>query len=510
MYFADEDGLITQAILLGNIEAAVSLCFDNKRYADAVILSMAAGPDLLARTQYRYFSEHSGALNSLINSLVSENWAEVVKNTDINCWKEVLIGIFTHSTPQERSTLCGMNEIMNFLEAQKHMMYNFQPVSYAADMLGDRLASCDDPTLKEEAQICYICSGNLNKMIESSNVDIQEVVELVMIMQKALEMQGIRDIQIEGKIANVLSHYAEMLASEGDLDAALNYLGNSQDEKIIMLKDRLCRALGYIQEPKSMARAPAMQQNYYDQTRRPVQTVQNPLLVAREQARPFADTNVPPARQSFVPSTNPFNAQQQPQPFGLSPLQPQMQSMQYDQYQTSHSYTSAPVSQPPPPPPPTTGSSGIGSRPPSVGPQARSKYLIDPSVKSTATYGQTGFPQQASPYSNQIPPLPGYSTLNTYQPQVPVATNAYPGHSFSTTPKDPEPFKPVQPSILSPLQSQQESQMYEPIRSQPHPQTQVYGNESIYQAPLQPAGWNDPPIAKPSRAQVTILICFIY
>ncbi|XP_076674172.1 COPII coat complex component secretory 31 isoform X3 [Andrena cerasifolii] len=471
----DEDGLITQAILLGNIEAAVSLCFDNKRYADAVILSMAAGPDLLARTQYRYFSEHSGALNSLINSLVSENWAEVVKNTDINCWKEVLIGIFTHSTPQERSTLC--------------------------DMLGDRLASCDDQTLKEEAQICYICSGNLNKMIESSNVDIQEVVELVMIMQKALEMQGIRDIQIEGKIANVLSHYAEMLASEGDLDAALNYLGNSQDEKIVMLKDRLCRALGYIQEPKSMARAPAMQQNYYDQTRRPVQTVQNPLLVAREQARPFADTNAPPAKQSFVPSTNPFNAQQQQQPFGLSPLQPQIQSMQYDQYQTSHSYTSAPVSQPPPPPPPTTGSSGIGSRPPSVGPQARSKYLIDPSVKSTATYGQTGFPQQASPYSNQIPPLPGYSSLNTYQPQVPVATTAYPGQSFSTTPKDPEPFKQVQPSILSPLQSQQQSQMYEPIRSQPHPQTQMYGNESIYQAPLQPAGWNDPPIAKPSRAQ---------
>lgn len=76
---------------------------------------MAAGPDLLARTQYRYFSEHSGALNSLINSLVSENWAEVVKNTDINCWKEVLIGIFTHSNPQERSVLCGKNQIIHFL-----------------------------------------------------------------------------------------------------------------------------------------------------------------------------------------------------------------------------------------------------------------------------------------------------------------------------------------------------------------------------------------------------------
>lgn len=68
---------------------------------------MAGGPDLLARTQYKYFSEHSGALNSLINCLVSENWSDIVKNCDINCWKETLVGIFTHSQPEERSLLCG-------------------------------------------------------------------------------------------------------------------------------------------------------------------------------------------------------------------------------------------------------------------------------------------------------------------------------------------------------------------------------------------------------------------
>ncbi|KZC07796.1 Protein transport protein Sec31A [Dufourea novaeangliae] len=472
----DEDGLITQAILLGNIEAAVSLCFAHKRYADAVILSMAAGPDLLARTQYRYFSEHTGALNSLINSLVSENWADIVNNTDINCWKEVLIAIFTHSNPQERSTLC--------------------------DMLGDRLASSDNPTLKEESQICYICSGNLNRMIESSNVDIQEIVELVMIMQKALEIQGIRDIRIEGRIANVLSQYAEMLAAEGDLDAALNYLGNSQDERIVMLKDRLCRALGYIQESKSMPQEPRIQ-NYYDQTRRPSQTshMQNPLLMQRTQGRPFVDLNAPLVKQPFVPPTNQFNTQHQ-QPFGLSPLQPHIQPpLQHD-----HTFSSAPVSQPPPPPPPTTGSSGVGSRPPSVGPQARSKYLIDPSVKSTATYGQAGFPQQTSPYNNQqIPSLSGYSAPNMYQPQVSVPTNTYPGQSFTAGFKESEPFKPVQPNTMTQMQTSPQTQMYDPIRTQPAPQAQVYGNENVYQAPPQLAGWNDPPAAK-SRVQPVLAL----
>ena len=92
---------------MGNIEAAVSLCFDSKRYADAIILAMAGGPDLLAQTQYKYFMEHSGALNSLINSLVSENWMDIVKGCDINSWKKTLVGIFTHTAPEERSVLCG-------------------------------------------------------------------------------------------------------------------------------------------------------------------------------------------------------------------------------------------------------------------------------------------------------------------------------------------------------------------------------------------------------------------
>lgn len=101
-----------------------------------------------------------------------------------------------------------------------------------------------------------------------------------------------------------------MLAAEGDLDAALNYLGNSQDEKIVMLKDRLCRALGYIEESKIVPKGPTMQ-NYYDRTRRSVQGVQNPL--SGGPTRPFFDSNIAPTKQSFIPPPNQFNTQQQQQ-----------------------------------------------------------------------------------------------------------------------------------------------------------------------------------------------------
>lgn len=108
------------------------------------------------------------------------------------------------------------------------------------------MITSDNPTLRKEAQICYICSGNLNKTIESSNSDIQETVELVTIMQKALEFQSTGKVNVEGSIASVLTRYAEMLAAEGDFEAALGYLGDSQEPQIALLRDRLYKALGLV------------------------------------------------------------------------------------------------------------------------------------------------------------------------------------------------------------------------------------------------------------------------
>lgn len=51
----DSDGLICQALLLGNTEAAVELCLQNNRMADAIILAMTGGSELLAKAQFKYF-----------------------------------------------------------------------------------------------------------------------------------------------------------------------------------------------------------------------------------------------------------------------------------------------------------------------------------------------------------------------------------------------------------------------------------------------------------------------
>lgn len=54
---ADVDGLITRALLTGNFESAVDLCLHDNRMADAIILAIAGGQELLSRTQEKYFAK---------------------------------------------------------------------------------------------------------------------------------------------------------------------------------------------------------------------------------------------------------------------------------------------------------------------------------------------------------------------------------------------------------------------------------------------------------------------
>ena len=53
----DTDGLICQALLTGNFEAAVDVCFKDGRSSEGLLLAIAGGPDLFARTQKRYLDQ---------------------------------------------------------------------------------------------------------------------------------------------------------------------------------------------------------------------------------------------------------------------------------------------------------------------------------------------------------------------------------------------------------------------------------------------------------------------
>lgn len=63
---ADVDGLLSQALLLGELGPAVELCLKEERFADAIILAHAGGADLLKRTQERYLAKEKTRISSVI------------------------------------------------------------------------------------------------------------------------------------------------------------------------------------------------------------------------------------------------------------------------------------------------------------------------------------------------------------------------------------------------------------------------------------------------------------
>ncbi|RMC13707.1 hypothetical protein DUI87_08785 [Hirundo rustica rustica] len=224
----DVDGLITQALLTGNFESAVDLCLHDNRMADAIILAIAGGQDLLSRTQEKYFAKMRSKITRLITAVVTKNWKEIVQSCDLQNWREALAAVLTYARPDEFTALC--------------------------DLLGSRLENEGDSVLQTQACLCYICAGNVDKLVAcwtkvqdgNSPLSLQDLIEKVVILRKAVQLTQAVDPNAMGALlAEKMSQYANLLAAQGSLAAALTFLpANTNQPNIVQLRDRLCRAQG--------------------------------------------------------------------------------------------------------------------------------------------------------------------------------------------------------------------------------------------------------------------------
>ncbi|XP_073093503.1 protein transport protein Sec31A isoform X23 [Manis javanica] len=224
----DIDGLITQALLTGNFESAVDLCLHDNRMADAIILAIAGGQELLARTQKKYFAKSQSKITRLITAVVMKNWKEIVESCDLKNWREALAAVLTYAKPDEFSSLC--------------------------DLLGARLESEGDSLLQTQACLCYICAGNVEKLVAcwtkaqdgSNPLSLQDLIEKVVILRKAVQLTQAMDANTVGVLlAEKMSQYANLLAAQGSIAAALAFLPeNTNQPNIVQLRDRLYRAQG--------------------------------------------------------------------------------------------------------------------------------------------------------------------------------------------------------------------------------------------------------------------------
>ncbi|XP_072310454.1 protein transport protein Sec31A isoform X2 [Eucyclogobius newberryi] len=220
----DVDGLITQALLTGDFEGAVELCLLDNRMADGIILAIAGGAELLEKTQKKYFIKSQSKLNKLISAVVMKDLHDILSTCELQNWKEALAAVMTYAHTQEFSSLC--------------------------DLLGGRLEEANDPQLQAQACLCYICAGNLEKLVscwlktQEGNAPhaLQDLVEKVVVMRHAVELtQNSGPLAFGVLLAKKMSEYANLLASQGCLATAITYL---PDEPNHLLRERLNFALG--------------------------------------------------------------------------------------------------------------------------------------------------------------------------------------------------------------------------------------------------------------------------
>lgn len=157
---------------------------------------------MLARTQYRYLQQSKGYVSALISALVSEDWSTVINQCSIESWKEALAAAITYSSPEELPILCGNN---NYLPIPCIITRVTHLFLHPLERLGERLETENNGNAKllQDAQLCYICAGSFNKLVASWSADasshspkkLQELVELVTFMQKAIEQQG-RNVEV--------------------------------------------------------------------------------------------------------------------------------------------------------------------------------------------------------------------------------------------------------------------------------------------------------------------------
>lgn len=443
----DIDGLITRALLTGNFESAVDLCLHDNRMADAIILAIAGGQELLAQTQKKYFAKSQSKITRLITAVVMKNWKEIVESCDLKNWREALAAVLTYAKPDEFSALC--------------------------DLLGARLESEGDSLLRTQACLCYICAGNVERLVAcwtkaqdgSNPLSLQDLIEKVVILRKAVQLTQALDTNTVGALlAEKMSQYANLLAAQGSIAAALAFLpDNTNQPDIVQLRDRLCRAQG-----RSVPGQESSRSSYEGQPLPkggPGPFAGHPQ-VSRVQSQQYYPQGGNPPPPGFIMHGN--VVPNSPAPLPTSPGHMHSQPPPYPQpqpYQPAQQYSFG------------TGGSAVYRPQQPVAPPASNAYPNAPYVSPVASY--SGQPQMytaqpaSSPTSSSAPLPPPPSSGASFQhggPGAPPSSSAYalPPGTTGTPPAASE----------LPASQRTENQSFQ-------------DQSSVLEGPQN--GWNDPP-----------------
>ncbi|XP_072984092.1 protein transport protein SEC31 homolog B-like isoform X1 [Typha latifolia] len=216
------DNNIQHALAIGDYKQAVLQCIAANRMADALLIAHMGGPSLWESTRNQYLKNSISPYLKIVSAMVSNDLMALVGTRPLDSWKETLALLCTFAQKDEWTILC--------------------------DTLASRLMTVGN-TLA--ATLCYICAGNINKTVEiwscglknesegRSYIDLfQDLMEKTIVLAFAT---GHR--KFNTSLSKLVENYAELLASQGLLTTAMEYLKLLESEEssheLAILRDRI-------------------------------------------------------------------------------------------------------------------------------------------------------------------------------------------------------------------------------------------------------------------------------
>ncbi|XP_042006903.1 protein transport protein SEC31 homolog B-like isoform X1 [Salvia splendens] len=219
------DDAVQRALIVGDYKGAVAQCISANRLADALVISHVGGPSLWESTRDQYLKTSRSPYLKVVSAMVNNDLMSIANTRPLKSWKETLALFCTFAPTDEWTLLC--------------------------DTLAAKLMSAGDTTA---ATLCYICAGNIDKTVEiwsknlsaehdgKSYVDrLQDLMEKTIVFALASGQKRFSD-----SLCKLVEKYSEILASQGLLNTAMEYLNLLGTEElsteITILRDRIARS----------------------------------------------------------------------------------------------------------------------------------------------------------------------------------------------------------------------------------------------------------------------------
>jgi protein transport protein SEC31 len=248
---SDTDRLVTKALVLGDFESAVSLCLSSDRFADAILLAVRGGPELLLRTQAAYFEQRttSSPYLRLFQSIVMNDLSDIVQHADLQEWQEIFVVLCTFAGKEE---FPGLAEQLG-----RRLEFQFT----VADSSDDMDVKSGAGEFRKNATLTYLAAARLERLVniwidqlaeeekafaaDEAHVDashysahahaLQSFVEKVTVFRAATKYDDADLVQTNGVDASAKTfklgslydrylEYAELLTTQGLVKEAIAFL----------------------------------------------------------------------------------------------------------------------------------------------------------------------------------------------------------------------------------------------------------------------------------------------